>query len=75
MKCPICDINHRTKHIAERCKSQIDNEWAHFVILCSSMPGGVTEENLLKYEFMNISYFREVKQKKEAMEKYFNKLN
>ena len=74
MKCPVCGINHRVIDKAVVCKSQIDNELVHYIILTHNMPGGMTEENLLQYKHIkDLTHFREVKQKTKEMEEYLTK--
>ena len=75
MKCPICGINHRKINKVDICESRINNEWIHYIILCSGMPGGITEENLKRYKSVKLKYFREVKKKKEQMDEYVKGFN
>ena len=73
MKCPICNINHRKVGVAERCDARINNEYCHYIILTYHMPGGLTEENLLKYKHLSIENYRRVKELKERMKTFMEK--
>lgn len=74
MKCPVCGINHRKFSLAYCCNQKLNNEWVHYAILCSGMPGGTTIENLKSYEkngiSININHFNKVKDIRKQMEKY-----
>jgi len=74
MKCPVCGINHRKFSLAHCCNSKIDSEFAHYIILCSGMPGGATIENLKSYEkngmVFDINHFNKVKYIRKQMEEY-----
>ena len=72
-KCPRCGIRHNKVDLALRCQCQIDNQWAHFVILCYNMPGGATRENLACYKHIDLEYFEETKKLKCLMEEYLAK--
>jgi len=67
MKCPEC-----SEDLKYHCYIKIENLWVHYIILCSNLPGGVTEENLLSYtQPTNIEFYREVKARREAMALYY----
>jgi hypothetical protein len=70
MICPYCGVSHRIIDVALRCKGYIDNEWLHYVILCSGLPGGTTAENLKRYSFFNLDNFNKTKEMKLQMEEY-----
>lgn len=72
-KCPECGKAHRSNALKYQCYIRVENLWCHYVILCTGMTGGVTEENLLSYKtHTNIDFFREVKQRREDMKEYYN---
>lgn len=73
MKCPVCGKAHRKLDVALRCKSEVDNQWTHYVIFCSGMKGGVCEENLSKFSFFNVDYYRKNKKLKNDMEIYIER--
>ena len=72
MKCPECGINHRKYDIAYCCNSKLENIYAFFVILCSGMPGGTCEENLLSYGH-DFVYYRKIVKRKLKMKEYMKK--
>jgi hypothetical protein len=70
MKCPECGVNHRSRIKAEHCNSITQNIWAHYIILCYNMTGGVTEKNLATYKHLNLDNFKIDKEKKKDMDTY-----
>jgi len=71
IKCPECQIAHRSESTAQHCRMVVENQWGHFIILCYGMEGGVNEENLSVYKHINIEYYKEIKSRKEALSKYY----
>ena len=69
MKCPECGINHRKIEKIEMCKRHLDNEYAHYVIICSGLPGGVCEENIKK-SGISFLYYKEMVVRREKMKIY-----
>lgn len=75
MKCPVCNVNHQKRRKAEICTTLAKNEMTHYIVITSGMPGGMTEENLLKFPHIKkngLDHFRKTKQLSKDIEEYIN---
>jgi hypothetical protein len=70
MNCPECGISHRSIEKAYQCKAPVENEYAHYIIITKGIEGETTEENLLKFDHINLEHFRDIKSRLKAMKDY-----